>query len=267
MSGDPQRVERLTLAGSFCLFDKKLRSSGNSSIVWGVLNLLLGVAVVAAHSNWGAVSLLLGLALIVAGVYERKVRDPNVIILSAATLGGLALWNFTLIGLAAVGKVHLQLGGRTVYWAIAQAWGAYATWNTYSTYKMLREKSDPLTVQQVREYIDELKKTKPEQSLDLVQFEVNAGFVQGTKRYRLKPIEDLYLVARYKSQLGSLQLEEVGFVPRSEVTLTLEGEKWMSKKIKASVQLGPLKLDKVSITPDMALRINPAARLIALGTT
>jgi hypothetical protein len=72
---------------------------------------------------------------------------------------------------------------------------------------------------------------------------------------------------RYKSQLGSLQLEEVGFVPRSEVTLTLEGEKWMSKKIKASVQLGPLKLDKVSITPDMALRINPAARLIALGTT
>jgi hypothetical protein len=132
---------------------------------------------------------------------------------------------------------------------------------------MLREKSDPQTVQQVREYIDELKKTKPEQSLDLVQFEVNAGFVQGTKRYRLKPIEDLYLVARYKSQLGSLQLEEVGFVPRSEVTLTLEGEKWMSKKVKATVQLGPLRLDKVIITPDMALRINPAARMMALGTT
>jgi hypothetical protein len=34
-----------------------------------------------------------------------------------------------------------------------------------------------------------------------------------------------------------------------------------------SVQLGPLKLDKVIITPDMALRINPAARMMALGAT
>ena len=78
--------------------------------------------------------------------------------------------------------------------------------------------------------------------------------------------EDLYLVARYKAQLGSLRLEEVNFIPRSDVTLTAEGEKWMSKKIKAWVRLGPLELEKVSITPDMAARISPGARLIALGT-
>jgi hypothetical protein len=257
----------LALAGSFCLFDKKLRSSGNSSIVWGLLNLFIGGAVVAANNNLGAVSVLLGLALIVAGVYERKVRDPKVIIVCAATLAGLALWNFALIGLAAMGKVHLALGGKTLYWAIAQAWGSYATWNTYSTYKMLLEKSDPLIVQQVREYVDELNKAKPEQSVDMVQFDVNSGFVQGTKRYRLKPIEDLYLAARYKAQFGSLQLEEVNFVPRNEVTLTPAGEKWMSKKIKASVQLGSLKLDKVIITPDMASRINPAARVTSFGAT
>jgi hypothetical protein len=119
----------------------------------------------------------------------------------------------------------------------------------------------------VRGYVDELRKTKPEQSPDLVEFDVNAGFVQGTKRYRLKPIEGLYLAARYKAQLGSLQLEEVNFVPRTEVTLTPEGQKWSGKKIKASVQLGPLKLEKVSITPEMATRINPAAQMIALGST
>jgi hypothetical protein len=267
MASDPQRLERLTLAGSFCLFDRRLRSSGNSSIVWGLLNLLIGAAVAATNNIWGAVSVVLGLGLIAAGVYERKVRDPKVIVISAATLAGLALWNFTLIGLAAMGKVQLALGGRTFYWAIAQAWGAYATWKTYSVYKTLREKSDPLTVQQVREHIDDLNKAKPEQSVDLIQFEVNAGFVQGTKRYRLKPIEDLYLVARYRTQFGSSNLEEVSFVPRSEVTIAPEGEKWMSKKIKASVQLGALKLDKVTITPDMASRISPTARLISLGTT
>jgi hypothetical protein len=91
--------------------------------------------------------------------------------------------------------------------------------------------------------------------------------VQGTKRYRLKPVEDLYLAVRYKAQLGSLLLEEVNFVPRSQVTLTAEGEKWMSKKLKASVQLGPLKLDKVTITPDMAARMDPTARAISVGHT
>jgi hypothetical protein len=58
-------------------------------------------------------------------------------------------------------------------------------------------------------------------------------------------------------------LEEVNFVPRSEVSLTVEGEKWMSKKIRASVQLGPSRLEKVSITPEMAERINPGSRVIA----
>jgi len=267
MASDPQRAERLAFAGSFCLFDKRLRSSGTSSIVWGLINLLIGGAVIAQNNNWGAVSLVLGLALIAAGIYERRVREPKVIIISAVTLAVLALWNFMLIALAVMGKMQLVLGGRTLFWAIVQAGAAYLTWKTYSTYKMLLEKSDPLTVQHVRGCIDELKKARPEQSVDLVQFDVNTGFLQSTKRYRLKPIEDLYLVARYRTQFGSLKLEEVNFVQRNEVALTLEGEKWMSKKIKASVQLGPLKLDNVSITPDMALRISPATRMISLGTT
>jgi hypothetical protein len=267
MASDPQRVERLALAGSFCLFDKKLSSSGTSSIVWGLINLLIGGVVIAQNNNWGAVSLVLGLALIAAGIYERRVREPKVIIISAATLAVLALWNFMLIALAAMGKMQLVLGGRTLFWAIVQAGAAYATWKTYSTYKMLLEKSDPLTVQQVRECVNELKKAKPGQSMDIVQFDANSGFLRSTKRYRLKPIEDLYLVARYRTQFGSLNLEEVNFVQRSEVTLTLEGEKWMSKKIKAAVQLGPLKLDKISITPDMASRISPGARVTSLGTT
>jgi hypothetical protein len=62
MTSDRERVEQLRLAGSFCFFDKKLRSAGNGSILWGVLNLLIGGLLVAAHDNWGAVGLFLGLA-------------------------------------------------------------------------------------------------------------------------------------------------------------------------------------------------------------
>ena len=53
---------------------------------------------------------------------------------------------------------------RTLYWGIAQA-GSYTTWQTYHTYKMLRETSDPATVEQVRGYIDELKKMRADESL------------------------------------------------------------------------------------------------------
>jgi len=266
MAADPQRLEQLNVAGAFCLFDNKLRSSGKGSIIWGALNLLIGGVLVARNEDLGFVTVVLGLALIIAGIYERRVRDPKVIIVSAVTLAVLAIWNFTLIGLAAMGRVELALGGRTLFWAIAQTFGAYATWKTYSTYKMLLEKADPLTLQQVREYIEELNRAKAEH-LDLIQFEVNAGFTEGTKRYRLKPMENLYLVARYKSQLGSLKLEDVSFAPRSDVTVIVEGEKWMSKKMKATVQLGSQKLDKVSITPDMVSRINPATNLASFSST
>jgi len=267
MAIDPERVKRLSVAGAFCLFDKRLSSSGSGSIVWGALNALIGAIILSAGNRWGFVSLLLGLGLIAAGLYEKKVRDPKVIIISAATLGGLALWEFVLIGLAAAGKVHLALGGRTLYWGIAQAWGSYTTWQTYHTYKMLRETSDPATVEQVRGYIDELKKVVPDESLDLIEFEMNAGFAQGRKVFRLKPADDLYLIAEYKAKFRSLQLQGISFVARKEVLLTPLGEKWMSKKIKATVQLGPLNLQKVTITPEMAMRINPAVRAVALGTT
>ncbi|HEX3103060.1 MAG TPA: hypothetical protein VHQ22_01330 [Terriglobales bacterium] len=267
MSSGPERVNKLSVAGAFCLFDKKLSSSGNSSIVWGALNALIGALILNANNRWGFVSLLLGLGLIAAGLYERKVRDPKVIIISAATLGVLALWEFALIGLAAAGKAHLALGGRTLYWGIAQAWGSYTTWKTYHTYKTLRETSDPLTVEEVREYINQLKKAKPGESLDLIEFEMNPGFGQARRVFRLKPIDDLYLIAEYKAQFRSLQLQGVSFVARNQVLLTAHGEKWMSKKIKATVQLGPTNLEKVSITPEMAMRMNPAARAVALGTT
>lgn len=261
MASDPRHLEQLSLASSYCLFDNRLRSTGKSSIIWGVLNLIIGASFIARHSKLGAVSLLLGVALIVTGLYQRKVRDPHVVLISAAMLGSLAVWNFAIIALAAMGKAHLAMGGKTLYWAIAQAWGSYSTWATYSTYKTLRQKSHPLIVEQVRGYIDELNKAKPEQTVDLIQFDVNPGFLQSTKRYRLKPFEDLYLAARFRTQFSSLQLEEVSFVPRSAVTIAPEGEKWMSKKMKATVQLGPLTLEKVVITPDMASRISPAALL------
>jgi hypothetical protein len=67
--------------------------------------------------------------------------------------------------------------------------------------------------------------------------------------------------------LRSLKLEKVIFVARNEVSVVPEGEKWMSKKMKATVQLGALKLEKVIIAPEMVSRINPTARAVALGST
>jgi len=263
MASDEQRIERLTTAADFCMFDKNLSSSGNSSMFWGALNLLIGALLVSAHDPWGAVSLVLGFGLLVAGLYEKKVRHPRVIIIAAATLGVLALWNFSLVLMSAMGKTRLVFGGRTLFWAIVQIIAAYSTWKTYAAYKALRERADDFTIEQVRGYVDELRRAKPAQSLDLVEFDANAGFLQGTKRYRLKPVEDMY-VASYKSQLGSTKLEQLAFVPRNQVTITPEGEKFMSKKMKAMVRLGASTISNVSITPEMAARIDPTLRAISL---
>ena len=46
MAADLERIKRLGTAAAFCLFDSKLRSSGNSSITWGLLNLVIGLAAV-----------------------------------------------------------------------------------------------------------------------------------------------------------------------------------------------------------------------------
>jgi len=72
-ANSPERRKRLQIAGVFCVFDKKLRSRGTSSILWGT------------------------------------VRDPKVILISAGTLAVLALWNLALIVLAAIGKTGLAL--------------------------------------------------------------------------------------------------------------------------------------------------------------
>jgi hypothetical protein len=80
MPADPERIKRLSMAGSFCLFDGRLRSSGNGSMIWGLLNLVIGAFALTAHHYWGLVSFSLGLALIAAGAYERSVREPKVII-------------------------------------------------------------------------------------------------------------------------------------------------------------------------------------------
>src|SRR5262249_31328177 len=58
-------------------FDKKLRSSGTSNILWGTINLLIGTLAISQSTIWRSVSLTLGLGLLVAGLYVRTVRDPK----------------------------------------------------------------------------------------------------------------------------------------------------------------------------------------------
>lgn len=72
MTIDPERVKRLGMAAEFCFFDKKLRSSGNASILWGTINLVIGGTALSAHNDWGAVGAILGLALVIAGAYSAR---------------------------------------------------------------------------------------------------------------------------------------------------------------------------------------------------
>jgi hypothetical protein len=58
MATTSARLKQLQTAGALCVFDKKLRSSGTSSIVWGAINLLIGAVAISRNTPWGSVSLM-----------------------------------------------------------------------------------------------------------------------------------------------------------------------------------------------------------------
>jgi hypothetical protein len=133
MTTDPQRIKRLEVASAFCLFDKKLRSSGNGSIVWGVLNLAIGGALLTANDRWGTVSVVLGLALVAAGIYERTVRDPKVIIFGTDSRTSSEL---RFDRPYAMGKVVPALEGE-LFLGDRASLGRRGHLETYSVYKAL----------------------------------------------------------------------------------------------------------------------------------
>ncbi|MBI2682231.1 MAG: hypothetical protein HYX26_03290 [Acidobacteriales bacterium] len=252
MATDERRLEELQVATLLCTFDRNLRASGKGSMIWGAITIAIGLAVLLV-SWWGLVNLLLGSALFAEGIYERTARNPMVIRISAITLGVLALWNIGGIALAWLTATRAL--GHALWLGIAQAIGAYNTWQTFSVYVALRNEAKPAIVEEARRHMDDMVEGDASLHSDIVEFQTKKTFGE-EKIFRIKIFSDLLLIGQFESFFDrKRRLESAFWIPRGELQFVPTGEEWMGKKQKGVLHVGAEKIENVRIKPEMVERL------------
>jgi hypothetical protein len=152
--------------------------------------------------------------------------------------------------------------GRGIWYGLIQGYGAWKTYKSYGVYADLVKQANPLVVEEVKRYLDELKAADPKQSMDVLEFD-SSDFSKGTRNWRAKFIGDLVLfVQSNKSTFGmGKRAEQVLWSPRDTIRIEALGEKWLGKKQKVKIYTGPsVFIEKAEITPEMLAKFESLAR-------
>ena len=245
------RIEKLNVAASLHQFDKALNRSAWSSLGWGAFSVLIGAFLFSRNSRFGWVNLAAGGLLIVAGLYEKSVREPKVIKVSAATLGLLGLWN--LAGFVLAMMAHSRVAGHPLI-AVVQLIGAWNTYASYSTYAALLAASDPAANMEFKAMLDQLQTADPATAPDMVEF-TSHKFGKNDVRWRARRVDDVLLFRGNEVVLGRNNSKvECFFVPRQQVKLDITGEKLLGRGQKATVTAGNVQF-KTTIASAMAQKL------------
>ena len=246
-----ERFERLNVAAALRGFDQALVRDAKVTIGWGLFAMIIG-AIFLATGRFGWINLIFGLALVTQGIYEMKVREPRVIIVAAATLGLLAIWN--MASLVAAAFLHTRLGGHPIA-GILQAVGAWTTYGSYSLYAALLAKSDPGTKQELVALMEHIKTVDPCLAHDVAQFEVR-NFIDPLQVWRIKSFDGLLLFVKSEEVLGVTKFATECFLAQKQnVRLEIIGEKMFGERQKAVIYAGAHELKNVVITPGMAQKL------------
>jgi hypothetical protein len=82
-----ERLEKLNMATTLCVFEKGQQSSAKSSLWWGVICIGIGLVLLRVGSELGAaIDFGFGALLVGTGLYQQKVRSPRAVQVSAAML-------------------------------------------------------------------------------------------------------------------------------------------------------------------------------------
>lgn len=202
-------------------------------------------------AGFGWINLALGALLIAEGLYEKRVRQPRVIVVSAATLGLLGLWN--LAGFIMALMAHSRAVGHP-WIAVVQLLGAWTTYAGYSTYAALLSASDPGTASEFKAILDQMQAADPATAPEVVEF-TSRKFGQNDVRWRARRVDDLVLFRGNEVVLGRKSSKtECFFVARQEVKLDIRGEVLLGRNQKATVTAGKIQL-KATIAPQMAQKL------------
>ncbi|HEX2330866.1 MAG TPA: hypothetical protein VHN74_19235 [Candidatus Angelobacter sp.] len=244
------RIDKLNVAASLHQFDRALNRSAWESLGWGAFSAVIGLVLLSTTAHFGWVNLAFGVLLIAEGLYEKKVREPKVILVSAATLGVLGLWN--LYGFVMNIVSNSGVVGHPVV-AILQLVGAWNTYAGYSKYAALVAAADPATNMEFATMLDQLRTADPATAPDMVEFTAQK-FGKNNVRWRARRMatDDLIFFVGNEVVLGRKQSTPTClFVPRQQVKIEILGEKMFGRNQKATITAAAQQW-KASIAPEMA---------------
>lgn len=229
------RLEKLNVAAALHGFDKALNRSAWGSLGWGMFSALVGLVLVYRANRLGWVNVVVGLLLMVEGLYEKQVREPRVIKVSAATLGLLGIWNLGSFVLAMM--ANSRVAGHPLV-GVMQLLGAWTTYSSYATYAALLAASDPGSNAEFEAMLRQMSTADPASAPDMVEFTASK-FGKNDVRWRVRSVDALMLFLGNEVVLGRKKSQPTCFfVPRQQVKLEIQGEKMFGSKQKVLVTAG-----------------------------
>lgn len=245
------RIDKLNVAAALHEFDRALNRGAWESLGWGAFSVGIGVILLYTTAHLvGWVNLAFGFLLIAEGLYEKRVREPKVIMVSASTLGLLGLWNLYGFVMAMVSNAR-YVGHPWV--AIVQLVGAWRTYSSYSKYAALVAASDPATNMEFASILDQVQTSDPASTPDMVEFTASK-FGKNDMRWRARRMHDGDLIFFLGNEvvLGRKKSKPTCFfVQRQQVRFEITGEKMFGRKQKAAITAGDQQW-KATIAPEMA---------------
>jgi hypothetical protein len=223
----PDDVEELHLIAEYHTACRALRTMGWGGIVFGLINIGLGIAFVVSLHPINAVLALIGLFLLLSGVWCLVLPGAEGVITNGIALILVGVWNIivTVLNLAAGANPQ-------VWWAVFGVFLIAAAVQCFQKYARFAEALRHGVSQQEKAMMDGLVKAilkaNAKEDEDIITFQVRTFAQQKEWRGQLR--QDVAVFVEKMSK-------EVLVAPRAGVRITPHGKALLGKSLKATVKI------------------------------
>lgn len=249
-----QDIEELQNASDFQLLRKNLRGRAIGSIVFGLINTVLGLAFI-RDDPINVIVLLLGVSLLAESIWLIVAQKPRGIIVDGILLCAVGIWNifisfynanvvwqsykystfyyklgFWYYYFASNSPIWTWYGAMGIIWGVA-SYGPYRRFSSTS----FKTPSDP-TVKRVDEIVKSVTKAKASESDDIIEFQATDR-LRSLGSWKGKLSEDIGIFVSVGGIVRK-SANEVLFARRDDVHIIYKGKVRLRKVLKVSIQIG-----------------------------
>ncbi len=224
----PDDVAELHLIAEAHIARRELRTMGWGGVVFGVINIGLGIFFTIHLHPINALLALVGLSVLASGLWCLLSPGAEGVIANGITLIGVGLWNLFITVLDLVAGGDLQ-----IFWAIfgiVQIAASIRCFQNYGRFSAaLRHRVSRGELAMMDRLVKTVLKANIQKDADIVTFEVRAFTRQKIWNGQLGQ-----RIAVFVEKMS----KEIVVARKEEVNITPHGKVWLGKSFKASVLIG-----------------------------